>query len=107
MRCVSTFTYYFVLDGGSFGFLAPERGIRQGDPLLPYLFIFCLVESVCGEESNENNTGLQACGGAPSVSHLMFTDDTIIFCNANKHSTESIHHILKQYEEASVQVINY
>lgn len=51
--------------------------------------------------------GLKVYNGAPSISHLMFADDTIIFCNANKHSAKTISYIMDSYETASGQVVNY
>ncbi|KAL3826043.1 hypothetical protein ACJIZ3_022072 [Penstemon smallii] len=110
MLCVTTVTYSFVLNGGSFGFLTPKRGIRQGDPLSPYLFLFCaevLSALIRREELKGNIAGLAVCNGAPEVSHLLFADDTMIFCNANVHSASSVSKVLKEYEEASGQQINF
>ncbi|KAL3825323.1 hypothetical protein ACJIZ3_021352 [Penstemon smallii] len=110
MLCVTTVTYSFVLNGGSFGFLTPERGIRQGDPMSPYLFLFC-AEVLSGllrnEEEKGNIAGLSVCTGAPPVSHLLFADDTMIFCNANAISSETIRNVLKTYEDASGQQVNF
>ena len=40
MRCISTITYSICINGQTRGRIIPSRGLRQGDPLSPYLFLF-------------------------------------------------------------------
>ncbi|KAL0331115.1 UNVERIFIED_CONTAM: putative mitochondrial protein [Sesamum angustifolium] len=110
MFCVSSVSYSFMLGGCQFGSLIPERGLRQGDPLSPYLFLLC-TESFCSliqrAESAARIQGISICRGAPCISHLLFADDTLIFSKASLSSVRAIKDLLEIYRRASGQEINF
>ncbi len=109
MMRVSSVTYSVMVNGEQKGFIKPGRGLRQGDPLSPYLFLICAkgLSALLRKAERDNLIhGISICRGGPRVSHLFFADDSIIFCNANTEECEALLELLKTYEHASGQKIN-
>nr|XP_027124351.1 uncharacterized protein LOC113741063 [Coffea arabica] len=107
--CLKTVTYSFNCNGENRGFVVPKRGIRQGDPLSPYLFLICsegFSNLLKKAEERNDIKGLRISRQGPIITHLFFADDSLIFCKANKQQAKEVMKILKTYEEASGQLIN-
>jgi hypothetical protein len=84
MRLVSTVSFQMLFNGGKLGQFKPSTGVRQGDPISPYLFLLvaeclkCLLKS-CDPSSNLG--GIKVTPSASAVNHLLFADDSLIFFN--------------------------
>ena len=75
MLCISSVKYWININGTDVGPIIPERGLRQGDPLSPYLFILCvegLSSLIRDSERKGELHGCKVANGAPVVSHLFF-----------------------------------
>lgn len=91
------------------GSLIPSRGLRQGDPMSPYLFLICadVFSNMLSKAAIENYIhGAWICKGAPRISHLFFADDSILFARANLQECSKIADIISMYERASGQKVN-
>lgn len=110
MSCVKSVTYQVLINGSPQGHIQPTRGIRQGDPLSPYLFVMCtemLVKMMQQEGRDGRITGLKIAKNFPSVSHLLFADDSMFYCKENDKDLAHISTILERYTLTSSQRINY
>lgn len=90
--------------------IRPSRGLRQWDPLSPYLFVICtemLVQMLTNAEQQGRLTGLKVARRAPAVSHLLYADYSLFYCKSNEEEIGELGRILQHYSIASRQRINY
>jgi hypothetical protein len=109
MKCIKSVSYSILINGQPHGRIFPSQGIRQGDPLSPYLFILCaegLSHLLDKAERERTITGLPMVRGRIRISHLFFADDSLLFCKANVEEWARIQEILGLYEQASGQKLN-
>lgn len=92
MSCIRSVSYSVLLNGQSYGHIKPQRGIRQGDPLSPFLFILCaeaLVHTMNQAERNGEITGMRLAPRCPPIQHLLFADDSFFLCRASLTECQS------------------
>ncbi|KAL9690826.1 hypothetical protein QQ045_011237 [Rhodiola kirilowii] len=101
--------YYVRVNGNLSAPICPSRGLRQGDPLSPYLFIICAEwfsytlrhYAQCGLME-----GIKIHRRALAISHLLFADDALLFMKVNSSTLKVVRDVL-QYEYISGQSVNF
>jgi hypothetical protein len=104
MRCVTSARYAVRVNGELTDPVVPTRGIRQGDPISPYLFLLCTEGLSCLLQKKEVQGELQGIKNGrlgPSISHLLFADYSIFFARSDKRSVDALHRTLKLYCDGS------
>lgn len=91
-QCITTTRFSVAVNGELGGYFRDTKGLRQGDPLSPYLFV--LAMEVLAQMLNSSfNTGLIGYHPAalnPPITHLAFADDVMIFFDGQVNSLQNI-----------------
>lgn len=80
MLCVKLANYSILINGEPKGYIKPSWGLRQGNPLSPYLFLICtegLISFLSKATIDCSLTGIWIYRGALAISHILFVDDSI------------------------------
>ena len=110
--CISTAKFSILINGVPASFFSNSKGLRQGDPLSLYLFVlgmevFSTLLRRAGEGGFLSGCRLRGRGGEElTVSHLLFVDDTIIFCKVRREQIPNLSWILAWFEATSGLRIN-
>ena len=110
--CISTVQFSILVNGSPAGFFGNSRGLRQGDPLSPLLFLLVMeVLSKLFQKTEE--AGLirgflvgALRGSEVCISHLLFADDTIVFCDAVPEQVMHIRKVLSCFEAVTGLWVN-
>ena len=109
MQCMSTVSFSILLNGGISKHFLPTRGLRQRDPLSPYLFILCqevpsrLIER---EYAIGALHGVKMNPSGPAFTHVMYTDNLMLFAKASTREVKILDVCLEKYCLWSGQLIN-
>eukprot|EP00253_Pinus_taeda_P018997 PITA_18997 len=106
---ISTPNFSILLNGAPTTTFNASRGLRQGDPLSPFLFIIAaegLGRYFKKEARDGNIQGLKLWGHRTIVTHQQFVDDIMIYCKATLQEVKRIKKILEIFMEGSGMEVN-
>ncbi|KAL2934807.1 LINE-1 reverse transcriptase-like protein [Bienertia sinuspersici] len=108
MMCVSTPAFSLNINGETCGYFKGKRGLRQGDPISPLLFVICmdylsrLLVLVGKAKGFDYHPRCKTLG----LSHLAFADDLIIMCKGDSSSARKVLQCLATFADVSGLVAN-
>lgn len=109
-ECLTSAWISILVNGAPTEEFQMQKGVRQGDPLSPFLFIIAaegLNWSFKKMEAQGLIQGMQFGNGGPKLTHLQFADDTLVFCKADLVNVTNIRRVLRAFEITSGLKINY
>ena len=112
MRCITTFSFSFLINGSVKGHVIATRGLHQGHLLSPYVFLLCakgLFAVINRRERRRVIHGLSVAQGALKYPTFFFSfaDNSLIFGRATVGECDQLKKMFSAYEKALGQLINY
>jgi hypothetical protein len=108
MACISSVTFVVLINGATSPFFTSGRGLRQGCPLSPLLFLL-VAEGLSRALISATNSGdFKGIKTSPDfrITHLLFVDDVLIFCSGRPRDAETLAAILQLFKDATGMNIN-
>lgn len=109
MCCVRSSSVSILWNGERLPSCKTDRGLRQGDPLSPYLFVLCMEKlSIWIQRAVEekNWIPISISRGGPTLSHILFADDVLLFCKAKDSQLRYIAQIMDSFGRSFGLIVN-
>jgi hypothetical protein len=103
-ECITSPSYSISLNGSLVGYFQGKKGLRQGDPMSPYLFVIAMeILSLLLEDAINGNKGFMFHPKCLTLklTHLCFADDLLIFFADKLRSIQVIQKVLEDFEVLS------
>jgi len=97
--CIESPTFSILLNGSPTGFFSSNRGIRQVDPLSPYIFVVVIEFWTIGMELFMHSGNINPIKrGKEEISHLLFADDMLVFCKGDRKLAKGLNELLELFK---------
>ena len=109
MRCVTSVRFSVRMNGELLPSFTPSRGLRQGCPASPFLFLLCaegLTSLLNHFGGHYVDRGIWVSCRSPWINHLLFADDSLILMKANAMNAEVLKSALDSYCATSGQLVS-
>ena len=99
-ECVCTTSFTLGYNGETHGFFKGRRGLRQGDPLSPYLFVIALnsLSLMLNNAARDMKFNYHLRCESARLTHICFADDLLIFMDGSIQSLQAVLQVLKEFE---------
>lgn len=98
--CICTTNFTVGYNGYVNGYFKGIRGLRQGDPLSPYLFVIAVntLSLMLNQAAQEMRFNYHSKCQGSKLTHLCFADDLLIFMDGSLESVQSVLQVLREFE---------
>ena len=108
MVCLQSTSFSVLINGSPSNFFRPTRGLRQGCPLSPFIFLLvaeALSRIIHKAKSEGAIKGIKV-SDTEEVTHSLFVDDVLLFGEGNIRNLEAFIALIDKYRKATGMVLN-
>ncbi|KAL6552332.1 hypothetical protein OROHE_007696 [Orobanche hederae] len=103
MTCMSTVSYQINLNGTLLTPFEGKKGLRQGDPISPYLFVLCMeyLSRMIHTLKDDARFKFHPKCAKLNITHLVFADDLLFFSNGTPEAVYTLLDLFEQFSSSS------
>lgn len=107
--CICTTSFMVGYNGNVHGYFKGKRGLRQGDPLSPYLFVIAMncLSYMLNDAASQGRLKYHPNCKSLKLTHLSFADDLLIFIDGSIESVQKVLQVLHEFEQRSGLAVSF